>query len=274
MTQLAFDRRGAGPSLLLVHGIGSRRGAWDPVVARLAGDRETIAVDLPGFGDSPPLPDGVTPDVAGLTDAIERFVAALDLDAPPHVAGNSLGGAIALELARRGAVASATALSPIGFWTPAEIRYARALLRSSRAVAQRLEPLAPQLVRSVAGRIALGSLYFGRPARLAPHELLADLRGLAHADEFEATLRIVARYLFEDGSALRVPVTIGWGTRDRLLLSRQAQRARAALPYARHVPLAGCGHVPMPDDPDAIAALLREASAPRATPVPPAGSPG
>jgi pimeloyl-ACP methyl ester carboxylesterase len=60
---------------------------------------------------------------------------------------------------------------------------------------------------------------------------------------------------------IRVPVTIVWGTRDRLRIPRQAQRARATLPQARHVPLPRCGHVPMRDDPDAVAALLREASA-------------
>jgi pimeloyl-ACP methyl ester carboxylesterase len=58
-----------------------------------------------------------------------------------------------------------------------------------------------------------------------------------------------------------VPVTVGWGTRDRLLVPRQAQRARAALPQARHVPLPACGHIPMSDDPDGVAALLLAGSA-------------
>jgi pimeloyl-ACP methyl ester carboxylesterase len=56
-------------------------------------------------------------------------------------------------------------------------------------------------------------------------------------------------------------VTIGWGVHDRLLLARQAERARAALPSARHVPLPGCGHVPMSDDPDGVATLLLQTSA-------------
>ena len=98
---LVHDRRGAGPALVLIHGIGARRGAWDPVVERLAGERETIAIDLPGFGESPPLPLDGDLSIDRYVDAVERFLAGAGLDRP-HVAGNSMGGGIALELARRG----------------------------------------------------------------------------------------------------------------------------------------------------------------------------
>jgi pimeloyl-ACP methyl ester carboxylesterase len=53
-----------------------------------------------------------------------------------------------------------------------------------------------------------------------------------------------------------VPVTIAWGTRDRLFRPRQAGRARDRLPAARHVLLPGCGHVPMSDDPDLVASVI------------------
>ena len=272
MAELAFDRSGSGAPLLLIHGIGACRGAWDPVLAALGGERDAIALDLPGFGDSPVLPDGTAPSVTGLTTAVAAFVDGLGLEQAPDVVGNSLGGGIALELARRGVVASAVALSPIGFASPAERRYGVAMLRFSRHSARRLAPLAPRLVRSAAGRAAIGALYFGHPTRVAPRKLLADVAALAQAPGFDATLQAVRSYVFEDGSALRVPVTIGWGTRDRLLPPRQAGRARAALPHARHVVLDGCGHVPMPDDPAAIAALLRVATASGATPAAAAGS--
>jgi pimeloyl-ACP methyl ester carboxylesterase len=85
---------------------------------------------------------------------------------------------------------------------------------------------------------------------------------LAQAPGWEATLPISREYVFRDGAELDgVPVTIGWGTRDRLLIPRQAERARAMLPRARHVPLPGCGHIPMSDDPDGVAALLLAGSA-------------
>lgn len=261
---LAYDRLGAGPPIVLIHGIGSRRGAWRPVMERLAGERETIALDLPGFGDSPPLPAGTPSTVATLADAVGAFIAELELDGRPHVAGNSLGGAIALELARRGVVASATALSPVGFWAPLEQRYGKLMLRTSRWSARHLGGPARWAARSPLGRRVAFGFFYGKPARHDPAELIADLDAFAAAPAFEATLREIHRYHFRDGEQLHVPVTIAWGTRDRLLIPRQARRARAALPQARHVPLPGLGHVPMADDPDAIAAVLRKASAPAA----------
>ena len=59
MTMLAYTRTGAGAPLILLHGIGSSRHAWDPVLPGLAERFDVIAVDLPGFGDSAPLPPGV-----------------------------------------------------------------------------------------------------------------------------------------------------------------------------------------------------------------------
>jgi pimeloyl-ACP methyl ester carboxylesterase len=257
---LAYDRTGSGPPLVLIHGIGSRRGAWKPVVGRLAEERDVIAVDLPGFGDSPVLPDGVVPTPQTLGEAIEALWRELGIE-KPHVVGNSLGGGIVLEMARRGTVASATALSPIGFWSPAETRYGAMMLRNSRAAAKRFGPTLQRVVRTPLGRqLALG-LYYGHPMRRDPDEAAADLAGLGSAPGWEATLPNTRRYVFRDGEELSgVPVTIGWGTRDRLLIPRQATRARAALPLARHVPLPGCGHLPMSDDPETVAALILAAT--------------
>jgi pimeloyl-ACP methyl ester carboxylesterase len=254
---LAYDRSGPGPTLVLVHGIGSRRGVWKPVFDLLACERDVLAVDLPGFGDSPVLEEAAT--VEALAWALAAWWGELGVERP-HVAGNSLGGAIALELARMGAVASATALSPIGFWSPREARYGRLMLRTSRLAARRWGPQLQRLVRSAAGRQAAIGLMYGRPARREAREAVADLVNLAAAPGWEATLPRTRAYAFHDGDELQIPVTIGWGTRDRLLIPRQAERARAALPRARHVPLPGCGHIPMSDDPEGVAALLLAAS--------------
>jgi pimeloyl-ACP methyl ester carboxylesterase len=253
VTHIAYDRSGSGPPLVLVHGIGSRRGVWKPVVERLAVERDVVCVDLPGFGDSPVPAE--TPTVAALARAVAGWWGELGIERP-HVAGNSLGGGISLELARMGVVASATALSPVGFWSPAEVRYGTAMLCSSRFFASRFGDRLQRVVRSRAGRaVALGTFY-GDPARKDPAEAALDIAGLGSAPGWDATLPQTRSYVFHDGDELRVPVTIGWGTRDRLLIPRQAERARAALPRARHVPLPGCGHVPMSDDPEGVAALL------------------
>ena len=259
---LVHDRRGEGPPLVLIHGIGARRGAWDPVAERLAGDRETFAIDLPGFGDSPPLPLGPGLSIASYVDAVEAFFADAGLSRP-HVAGNSMGGGIALELARRGSVASATALSPIGFWSKAESLYSRALLRGSRLAARHAGGLLRSVVATAPGRVVAIGAFYGRPAKLDAHVAQEDLRMLGAAPAFDATLAPLGRYRFTGGEQLDgVPVTVGWGSRDRLLLyPSQPRRARAALPHARHVVLERCGHLPMHDDPDQVAALLRVASA-------------
>jgi pimeloyl-ACP methyl ester carboxylesterase len=259
LMKLAYDRSGAGSPLVLLHGIGSRRGVWKPVVERLARERDVLCVDLPGFGFSPVLDE--QPTVQALARALVRWWGELGI-ARPHVAGNSLGGGIALELARMDGVASATALSPVGFWSPGEARYGRAMLRLTHFSATRLGPQMRWLVGSAAGRQATIGLMHGRPARRDGREAVEDLVQLAQAPGWEATLPISREYVFRDGAELDgVPVTVGWGTRDRLLIPRQAERARAMLPRARHVPLPGCGHIPMSDDPDGVAALLLAGSA-------------
>jgi pimeloyl-ACP methyl ester carboxylesterase len=251
---LAFDSHGSGPPLVLLHGIGSRRHVWEPVVGALARERRVIAVDLPGFGDSPQ--EDFEPTPAGFATHLGRWFAEQGLDRP-HVAGNSMGGAIALELARRGVVASATGVSPAGFWNARELAFAQRSLRASRAVVRGLRPAVPALSRTAVGRVVLFSQIYGRPWRLSPADAVATIDAFLDAPAFEPALEAFGPYRFGAGDELRgVPVTIAWGTRDALLIARQARRARRRLPRARHVALHGCGHVPFLDDPQTVAAVL------------------
>ena len=209
---LAYETHGSGPPLVLLHGTGSHRGMWDPVVGALARERRVIAVDLPGFAGSGGR--ARRPEPRRAHDLPRALVRRQGLDRP-HVAGNSLGGGIALELARRHAVASATALSPIGFWTPRELAFAQRSLRAARAIVKRLRPAMPALTRTAAGRVALFSQIYGRPWRLPPDDALAALDAFVDAPAFDAALDAVGHYRFGAGDELRgVPVTIAWGTRD------------------------------------------------------------
>jgi len=252
---LNHDRRGTGEPLLLLHGIGSRWQVWDPVLDALAATHDTIAVDLPGFAGSAPLP-GRT-DIAALTDAVAAFAAALGLERW-HVAGNSTGGGVALELAQRGVVASATAVSPIGFWSTRERAYGQAALTSTRAIARRARDAGaiPSLVSTAAGRTAMLSLTFARPWRLSPAECVASVDDFLDCPAWDDVHASFTGYVapFDHGD---VPVTVAWGTQDRLLLPRQARRARRVMPRARHVALPGCGHAPFSDDPPLLADVLR-----------------
>jgi pimeloyl-ACP methyl ester carboxylesterase len=251
---LAHDRTGSGEPLLLLHGIGSRRQVWAPVVPALAAEHEVIAVDLPGFGASAPLAG--TTDIVALVDAVEAFAGELGLDRW-HVAGNSTGGGVALELAHRGSVASATAVSPIGFWSTRERAYGRASLRNARAIARvaRDRGLIPTIAGTAAGRTFLLSQTFAKPWRLEPQDVVESVDAFLDCPAWDDVMASFVGYVapFDHGT---VPVTVAWGTRDRLLLPRQARRARTVMRRARHVWLDGCGHAPFSDDPEQVAGVL------------------
>jgi len=252
-------RRGDGEPLVLIHGIGSRWQIWEPVVDALVAQREVIAIDLPGFGASSMPPPGTPPGAESLGSLVLEFLDEIGLQRP-HCAGNSLGGLIALELAKRGRVRSACALSPAGFANTAEAVGARASLWIAVRAARRVAPRADALLASRIGRrLALG-LFVARPARLSPAAAAADVRGLANAPWFDETLPTIRHKAFTGGERVEVPVTVAWGTKDRLLLPRQTKRAAREIPSARIVRLEGCGHVPTYDDPELVARVLLEAS--------------
>jgi pimeloyl-ACP methyl ester carboxylesterase len=250
-------REGSGPPLLLLHGSGHHWQAWKPVIDGLVDEFDVIACDSPGFGRSAPLGAGIEPTIAAYADAFEWFVVELGLERP-HVAGSSMGGAIALELARRRAVRSATAISPVGFWTPAERRFCQLSLGALARTPAAARPLIRSLVHTRAARLALYYQLHGYPARLPLDEALSALDDAWAAPAFAAVLAAYSSYRFGAPEKLRrVPVAIAWGRHDRLLLySRQAPRARALLPWATHVTL-DAGHLPFYDDPAAVAEVIR-----------------
>jgi pimeloyl-ACP methyl ester carboxylesterase len=252
--EIAFERRGNGSPLVLLHGIGHRWQAWTPVLDALTAEHDVIAVDLPGFGASPLLPEGHGYDMPSAVETCANIFADLGLDRP-HVAGNSLGAAISLELASRGLVSSATALAPAGFWTPRDRAWALRVLtfiRSSGRAPERLRALA---LRNRYFRLAAASLLYGHPSRMTEEIMLADLLSMVGAQAFDLVAPAGRDYIYT-APAPTVPVTVAWGTRDRILWPRQARRAAALLPKAHHVWLYGAGHVPMIDEPARVAALI------------------
>ncbi|MFI0262402.1 alpha/beta fold hydrolase [Streptomyces sp. NPDC017056] len=252
---VAYERKGAGAPLVLLHGIGHHLQAWRPVSDILAASHEVIALDLPGFGASPALPPGAAYDLGSVAPLLTATFAALGLDRP-HIAGNSLGGLLALELGRGRHVRSVTALSPAGFWTQAERRYAFGVLRGMRAGAKALPPPAVGLLaRSAVGRASLTSTIYAHPGRRSASAVVAETEALRGAAGFAPTLAAGRAVLFTD-DVPDVPVTIAWGSRDRLLPRRQGVRAKHAIPGARLVRLPGCGHVPMNDDPALVARVI------------------
>jgi pimeloyl-ACP methyl ester carboxylesterase len=256
---LAFDRAGSGPPLVLIHGITHRRQAWNPVRGLLTPHREVITLDLPGHGESPPPRTTGGNAVAAMATDIAALFKELELDRP-HVAGNSLGGALALVLAAQGLAASATALSPAGFPNHRyQVTYAKAFFNFALLSGRALRPVAPALSRSRAGRALLFGMIVAHPARVSPEQVSGDLAAmLTAADAVPAVFGT-----FQEFTATvpdDVPVTIAWGAKDRILPPANARVARQRLPRARFISLPGCGHVPMTDNPDLIATVLLEGS--------------
>jgi pimeloyl-ACP methyl ester carboxylesterase len=247
---LAFDRTGTGEPLLLLHGTGSSRGVWRPVIPLLAREREVMALDLPGHGDSPEIariartPIGYAPVVAETLDRLGlRSV---------DVVGNSMGGWTALELAKLGRARSVMALGPAGLWLKRQWSSFVTLWLLHHAP----PPPAP-LLRSPLGRKVLLGRIYGRPERIPPEEALEAAAVMRSTRGFDEHLRQTTRTRFTGGQGIDAPVTIAYGERERLVPKRA--RRREELPaHARWITLAGCGHVPTWDDPELVAKTILE----------------
>jgi pimeloyl-ACP methyl ester carboxylesterase len=259
VSQLVFTRVGTGPPLVLLHALGLSRRTWDPVIPGLARQFGVIAVDLPGFGESPPLPAHTEPQPAALAAAVAGLLDELGVTAP-HLAGNSLGGWVALELAAIRPVTSVTLLSPAGLWRGRAPLYNRVSLRASRWLARHGTGALSRLVRYRLGRALVLGQTHGHPARLTPGYAREAIHSLATSPGFDAVLKATVNRQIQ-ASAIATPVTVAFGTRDRLLLPHQSRRL-SQLPPTTHVgTLPGCGHVPIADNPGAVTALIAESSA-------------
>jgi pimeloyl-ACP methyl ester carboxylesterase len=259
---LAYERRGSGPPLVLLHGVGHRRQGWDAVVSLLTPHRTVITVDLPGHGESPALVTAGLPAVRAIAAEVFGFFDETGLGRP-HIAGNSLGGSLALMAGAVGRAATVTALSPAGFWARRwEVRYARAAFLGAQFAGPVVQPFVPALVRSTVGRWLIEGAFLARPKAMTAEQAAAD--AVAFFAARDAVRAVMADPVFATDFAgdmpADVPVTIAWGTRDLLLPPGQARVARRYLPRARFVPLPGCGHVPMTDDPALVARVLLEGS--------------
>lgn len=256
---MKFVRDGQGTPLLLIHGISNLHN-WDPVFAALAAERDVIAVDLPGFGESPPLTGEVS--IASLTDAIEDFIAEHALGAV-DIVGSSMGARIALELARRGHGGSIVALNPGGFWTDRQVKVFGATVGASIALVRRIQPLLPALTRSRIGRSALLLQFSARPWRLDPALVLQELRNFDRSPSLDAALDALVHGPKQQGTpadSMRARVVIGWGRNDRVTGPSQARRAMQRFPGASLHWFEHCGHFPHWDQPELATRLILQAT--------------
>ena len=252
--ELNFERHGAGPPLLLVHGLGGSVRSWDSIVPMLDRAREILVVDLPGHGQSPPLSGRQT--IAAYADALEQFIDRNNL-AGVDTVGSSVGARLVLELARRGTGGHTVAFDPGGFWRGWETVWFRTTLAASVGLVRRLRRQIPALSQNRVARTMLLAQLSADPGGLDPRLVRNELTSIAETGVLDAMLRELASGPLQEGTATPPGrVTIGWGRQDRLLLPRQATRAQAAFPTAHLHWFDRCGHFPQWDRPREAADVI------------------
>ena len=246
-----FERQGAGEPMVLLHGIGGEHCVWEPILEPLAARFDVLALDLPGFGRSPALPDDEVPTPAALARAVGGFFDVQGIDRA-HVVGNSLGGWIALELGKTGRALSVTGLCPAGLWgRPLLSEGSMVRGRAHRAV-RLLRPVLPGLLLTRRARRLALAPFVADPDKVPYHAAWRMISGYGRATAYDATSSAMRQSHFEDPQDVAAPVTLAFGEADRLI-----RPVRTRIPGARSVVLPGCGHIPMWDDPAQVVELIR-----------------
>jgi pimeloyl-ACP methyl ester carboxylesterase len=251
---------GAGKPLLLLHGLGGSWKSWTPVLRAVGAERGLIVVDLPGHGETPPLPGEAS--IATFADAVEELLDAQGIRGVDAV-GSSMGARLVLELARRRAVGAVVSLDPGGFWRGWERRFFAASVALSGRLVRALDPVMPVLTGNPVTRTALLAQFSARPWALPAGVALTEMRTFAHSPSFQPLLDSLVNGPVQEGIAAGEsthPITIGWGRQDRVCLPRQAARALRAFPDARLHWFERCGHFPQWDAPRETARLILDST--------------
>jgi pimeloyl-ACP methyl ester carboxylesterase len=259
---LAHHRTGHGSPLVLLHPLGADRHVWDALEPLLAARRELIAIDLPGFGESPALAPTEAPTPPALAAAVAEHLRAIGVDRP-HVAGNSLGGWVALELGLMGAARSVTGIAPAGLWPEPLLPKAAIAHRLARTLA----PAAHWCVATRPGRSLLLSSAVAHPRRVPAAAAQQLVAAYALAPDFVRVNDAMRAGRFEGLERIRCPLTLVWPDHDRLI-----RRPVWVPDRIRNVVLSDAGHMPMWDAPQALAEVLLTASGGEAADAVPAAS--
>lgn len=244
--------------LLLLHGLMMSARVWTDVVPLLTDHHDVIAHTVAGHRGGHELDGKAT--IANLTDDAERLLDARGLGRI-HVAGNSMGGWIAIELARRGRALTVCAFSPAGFWTPGltDETSASRMVRRTRRRVQAVRPVAPVLLRiPILRRVAMRDVA-EHGDRLTPAQALDAARDTVNCGAAKDLLTPAESVAPLD--PLPCPITLAWSGNDRIVPPHvHGATARERLPHAKYVLLPGLGHVPMIDDPRVCAATILTAT--------------
>jgi pimeloyl-ACP methyl ester carboxylesterase len=248
--------------LLLIHGFTDTARTWDPVVPLLEPQHELIVPTVLGHHGGTPLSDEPSDPLGAMADDLERILDDAGHE-KAHIAGNSMGGWLAFELAHRGRALDVVALSPAFGW---EDEIPAHTLRQFR-MAHKMGPFAAKNARKLVTRPGLRKLVFrdvvAHGDRIPPRTAYELIMGSANCAIYNAIERVSESALYRrDWGELGVPTRIAWGTRDRTIPFKTCSVwYKQALPDAEWVELPDCGHLPQHDDPELVARTILEVTA-------------
>lgn len=278
----------AHPPVLLLHGIGRSLADWEPQHARFADDHRVISVDMPGFGLSQRLPERVT--LRSLAEGVLATLDALDQQRPVHVMGNSLGGAVAMQISTLAPdrVATLTLVNSAGFGKEVTIVLRllavpglgrRLLGGADRAAMRRSE----QALFFDGSFVTEARLDHAVAVAQQPDSAVVFLEAAQALGTFRGVSAGWRSDLLAEVSRRPRPTLIVWGDRDLILPPHHLRAARAALPHAQSHVFADAGHMPQIEREAEFAELAQGFLAastagrghlpggPRSAPAPPAG---
>ena len=260
----ALYRAGEGEPLVLIHGFTATWRCWLPVLAELVPRFEVIAPTLHGHDGGTVLPPRDTPhSIPQAADYLEAHLDELGVGTA-HLVGNSLGGALVLELAKRGRARSVVGISPAGGLRPGDDAAAQQVIkvfsRMQKMTTRSLSILPRVMARPGLRRLALRDV-MTRGHQVPAAEALALARSSIRCDIVEDVFEVLRHGdpAVHDLDRIAVPVLITWGDKDRILpLAAHSPRLRAEIPGVEFRITPGLGHTPMWDDPGLIATTISD----------------
>jgi len=277
----ALYRAGEGEPLVLIHGFTATWRCWLPVLGELVPRFEVIAPTLHGHDGGSPLPKSEHPhSISVAADYLEEHLDTLGVGTA-HLAGNSLGGALALELAKRGRARSVVGISPAGGIRPddaaAAAKVIKVFSRMQTTTTKSLKILPKVMARPGLRRLALRDV-MTRGHQVPAAEAIGLARSSVRCEIVEDVYEVIrsGNSHLTDLDRIDVPTLITWGSKDRILpIDSFSPRLRAEIPGVEFRIHPGIGHTPMWDDPGLIATTIGDwASAHASTPQAPASGAG
>jgi pimeloyl-ACP methyl ester carboxylesterase len=256
-------RAGQGEPLVLVHGFTATWRCWMPVLAELVPRFDVLAPTLHGHAGGPPPPTGPAHSTEEAADHLEKLLDDQGVG-EAHFAGNSMGGALSLEMAKRGRAKSVVAISPGGGWRADDTAEGERIIKwfeRQRKMGERGAKYTPRLMRRPGLRKILLRDVMVHGELVSPSEavdLAEGSRGCTVVDDVFATIRS-GTALLRDLDRISCPTLVVWGAKDRILpMDRHAARFREEIPGVQFRVLPGLGHTPMWDDAGQIAGIIAD----------------